>query len=521
MNKDLDQNFLLDVYLQEKRIDEVNSLLKSEYVISNCSAKTLYFVGLLNFEYEKYDHAVKFFQYSLNKNESHEAHFQLGILFAFKKQFYDAIDSFKSALKINASDVAFFNLGCAYDQIGDTLKSIESYKNAINLNKNFEIAWNNLGVCYDDLDNFDDAIAAFAEAIRLNPKYSLAHNNIGVSYNSLGKFEKAIVAFNAAIALDENYYDAVWNRSISFLSIGDYLSGFRDWEVRWKISDPVRMTFNASKMLPKIISKNSVIMVWSEQGYGDTIQFSRFVSLLKNKTNSKIILLVQRELVSLLSISIPEAKVISIDTNFSEYDYQIPLLSLPSYLELNSDDILPPLLIKTDSHKDRIWQAKFIDKAKLSVGLVWVGGQRALSSPGWKAFRRKSIPTHQFIFDSSDKINFYLLQMELKLREEFIQANKINLEGKVFDYVDNILDFSDTASFIKQLDLIITVDTAVAHLAASMNKNVWLLLGDGSCWRWSTESPNIWYPTIKIFRKSNFGTWDLLMREINSRLSFF
>ena len=209
--------------------------------------------------------------------------------------------------------------------------------------------------------------------------------------------------------------------------------------------------------------------------------------------------------------------VIAQGENFSQVDYQIPLMSLPGLLGTEPHTIpAQPAYLKPPSAKQLVWQSRLGEKSKYRVGIVWAGGFRPKQPETWGVNKRRNIELSKFARFKNERIEFYSLQKGHPADSELAMLKKQQWNGpEIIDYTNELKDFSDTAALIANLDLIISVDTSAAHLAGALGKPVWILNRFDTCWRWfaeGVESP--WYPSVKLYRQEQFGDWDSVLEQV-------
>lgn len=415
------------------------------------------------------------------------------------------------------------------------------------LNRSLEINPENVdaiierGSAFVTLGYLAEGIDAFLQAIEKNPKSIPAFLNAGTATYRIGLAARALEFAERAEELifsemtetqrltldsldvtqfsegiDVQYYGgAQYNLAMFYLSLGEFSKGWRAHEWRWNTPDfvPHKRKFRSQLWLggeKKIEGKS--ILLYAEQGFGDTLQFVRYVQLVKN-LGADVLLEVAPALKHLLDGVTGADRIFSVGEALPQTDFHCPLMSLP--LSFNTSlETVPTVGCQFDLEsrspaKLAKWQKKLgIDNVK-RVGLVWSGNIEH------EGDQYRSIPLKKFVTILSKQTKFYSLQKEVRSNDR----NVLRLTSAITDYTDEISDFLDTAAFIYQLDLVITVDTSVAHLAASMGKPTWILLPIAADWRWlveRTDSP--WYPSVTLFRQSQHDNWDDVLETVAIRL---
>jgi hypothetical protein len=390
------------------------------------------------------------------------------------------------------------------------------------LKPHFADAWSSRGNALSGLEQYDQALASYDKAISLEPDYAEAYYNRGVTLNELEQHDQALASYDKAISLEPDYAEACWNKSLTQLLTSDFQGGWTNYEYRWlqkKADKKHHQQFPSLTSLSEL--KSSTVLVWCEQGLGDTIQFSRYVALLAN-LGANVVFDVQAPLKSLLKQSFPGIRIITRDEAVSGIDFQVPLMSLPLAFKTEPQTIPSSAsYLKSDPLKVENWKTKLVPGDKLKVGLVWNGGFRPNQPEVWEVNERRNIPI-KIISHGLREVDvvFYSLQKgdpaesEIKGHEleYFPNRNFVNLANE-------LSDFTDTAALIENLDLVISVDTSTAHLSAALGKPTWLLNRRDTCWRWlldRQDSP--WYPSVKIFRQPKAGDWESVIQDVISDL---
>jgi hypothetical protein len=425
------------------------------------------------------------------------------------KEYDQAINDFNAVLKINPDLYqAYNNIGKCYFELKNYVLSAASYEKSLQINPDYAEAWSNRGVTLINLNDHKSALDSFEKAINLNPLFFQAYSNKGLALHALKRFDEALLAYEKSLQINPDYAEAQLNKSFTELLTCQFLEGWKNFESRWKISELGQYKYLG---VPSLIQLDDgidkTVLVWSEQGLGDTIQFSRYVYLLL-ENNVKVIFEISD---ALANIFIPHRNlhITSLVSNFENIDFQIPLLSLPRLFatELLSIPKLQPI-IRVDHNKSEYFSS-IIDKSKLGVGLVCSG------QINHKNDSNRSIGLSSFQALLSVNLSIYLIQKEVRQSDlDFLKKSNF------LDLSSFINDYSDTVAIIDNLDLLITVDTSVAHLAASMNKKVFLLLPYCPDWRWLLDrSDSPWYESIMIIRQTSIGDWNGVIGELLKQLS--
>jgi hypothetical protein len=364
-----------------------------------------------------------------------------------------------------------------------------------------------------DLKRLEEALSSYDKAISLHEDYAEAYSNRGTVLEELKRLDEALSSYEKAISINKDYAEAYWNSSICYLLAGNFNEGWARYEWRWQ-SKSISKTagirkFSQPLWLGTEVLKDQTIFLYAEQGLGDTIQFSRYVSLVAG-LGAKVVLEVQPSLVKLLSYLEGISQIISKGDKLPNFDYQCPLMSLPLAFKTELKTI-PSVSknISTDEKKVEKWQAILGEKTKPRVGIVWSG------AVNHKNDLQRSLKLSQLITHLPSDYEYLSLQKEISDvdKEVLIECCKIKHFG------DDLKDFTDTAALCELIDIVISVDTSVAHLAGTLGKNTWVLLPYSPDWRWlldRNDSP--WYSSVKLYRQEKINDWESALVNIESDL---
>ncbi len=466
----------------------------------------------------KWDDASTCFKQAISlKSDFPEPHYNLADICYRRGQIEEAITSYQLAIRCRPNFVeAYNNLGTVFKEQGNYDAAIQHYRIAIRLDPNLAETYYNLGSTFRILERFDDAIACFKRALALKPGYAEAHNNLGITYKNLGRFQEAIQCFSRAIECKPGLAEARWNRSFSHLLLGNFEDGWNDFEWRFQLNRAPTIyphRFDKPRWGGKPVFDKRVL-VHDEQGLGDTFQFVRYLPMLKSIC-AQLIFETQAPLIPLLKNfpGIDRLIVRSADSPPTEdFDLYVPLLSLPRAFQTRMQTIpnsVPYLF--ADPGKVEYWRRK-LDPSTLKVGVVWAG------RPQHPNDRNRSCRLEQFL--PLAQVSGVAL-IGLQKGPAAAQSQQVPMTGQIENLGGQLRDFADTAALIENLDLIISVDTSVAHLAGAMGKPVWVLLPFVPDWRWMAEGEESpWYPTMRLFRQSRIGQWEAVIERIRQELQW-
>jgi len=361
----------------------------------------------------------------------------------------------------------------------------------------------------------EETASACREVVALDPAHAEAHELLGCCLELLGDRAGAISAFDSALRINPEFVSAHCNRGLVLLSMGDYTRGWEEFEWRWKRPElqTLRTMFSREWWDGSDLSGRTILL-FAEQGFGDAIQFIRYAPIVAG-TGARVVVDCHPPLKALFRQVAGVAKVLENDAEIERYDLCCPLMSLPRLLgtTLNTvpDDV--PYLVAS-AECVRKWREKAVSAVKtLRVGLVWA------SNPDTGYAWHKSMPLDMFApLAQIAGVTFYSLQTGLPSGH----AAQLSPGLDLVDLTGGLDDFSETAGLISNLDLIISVDTAVAHLAGALGNTVWTLLPRHADWRWRIEGHDSpWYPTMRLFRQRVEGDWSEVVEQLVTALREF
>jgi len=406
---------------------------------------------------------------------------------------------------------AWSNRGNTLKELRRHVEALASHDQSIGLKPGYAEAWSNRGNALHDLRRHEEALASYDRSIELKPDCAEAWSNRGNTLNVLRQHVEALASYDRSIELKPDYGDAYWNKSLDLLRIGDFDQGWQLYEWRWRYDKftSTQRHFSQPLWLGDTPLEGRTLLLHSEQGYGDSIQFCRYTRLVK-RLGAKVVLEVEPPLVELFTTLEGVDEVVGKGKMLSDFDYHCPLLSLPLALKTVVATIPHdvPYLHVSRAKREQWTRHLSLSRDKPSVGIVWSG------DPKHKNDHNRSICLESMLKFFSDKLDWVCLQRDL-LPEDCSLLEAVGIR----DHSAKLKDFSDTAGLISQLDLVISVDTSVAHLAGALGKPVWVLLPYVPDYRWMwdrEDSP--WYPSMRLFRQSTEGDWDKVISRINEEL---
>ena len=374
-----------------------------------------------------------------------------------------------------------------------------------------------LGNVLCDLGAFEAACNAYRRALGLDPQNPGVLSNLGLALYSLGRLSEALAQHRAALALKPDAAAFRYNLAVALLGAGDFEHGWAAYESRLHLGVPSIMSLDdAAPRWEGEKLAGRTILLYGEQGFGDTLQFVRYAPLVAAR-GGRVILGVPAPLVRLLQRTPKVARVVAAGEVVAGFDLQSPLMSLPRVFGTRLADIPATIpYLHADPALAAQWQARLPLGDRPLVGLVWAGNPR-VHQPSAQVFdRRRSLQLAQLApLGAVAGVRFISLQKEPPGTE--LQSAPAGLD--LFDPMPSVGDFADTAALLAHIDLVVTVDTSVAHLAGGLGKPVWMLSRFDACWRWlrdRDDSP--WYPTMRIYRQAKPGDWAPVIAQVAADL---
>jgi tetratricopeptide (TPR) repeat protein len=511
-----DACYNLGIALKEKGdIEAAIHAFQKASQLNPTSSDVLNNLGLSFHEQGKFDEAITYFQKALQLHPDYTlAMNNLGLTLHEKGEHDEAIQTFQEVITREPDDAyAYYNLGIVFMKQQQHDKAIEAFQTTIKKDPNFENAYYNMGIAFSEKGQLDNAIHLYQQTLRVNPSRPDVYNNLAIAYEEKGDIGNAIPYFKKAVELTPEDAEIHWNLSLALLLSGDLLNGWKEYQWRFGINDFrknlfLRPLWNGSDITGK------TLLIHSEQGFGDTLQFIRYASLVAER-GAKVIVQCPRELVSLLRSVEGIWTVIAFGEELPEFDVHCPLLSLPFIFGTTIETVPSKIpYIIADPLSVQRWEGELLnDKERIKIGLVWAGGAKN------KNDKHRSLLLTEFTsLAGFEDIIFYSLQKG----DAAIQTSTVPEGMRLIDYTEELEDFSDTAALIQNIDLIISVDTAVAHLAGALGKPVWTLLPFVPDWRWMLNREDTpWYPTMRLFRQPSPGNWESVMQKLRMVLRDF
>ena len=438
-------------------------------------------------------------------------HANLGTVLQRLGQVDAALQSYKRALELDPANItALSNYGSALLKMRRYVEALPLFERALQLSPDYADALNNLGNALLELHRHHEALVCLGRALQIQPGFMEALFNQGNALQLLNRTDEALHSYAQALALNPQHVEANFNEAICRLLNGDLQGGWPQYEWRWRKPGVSAPPSDAPLWLGQTPLQGRSILVHAEQGFGDTIHMCRYVSMLAQR-GARVVLRVQPALKPLLA-ALPGAQQVLADGEpLPANDLRCPLLSLPLAFNTALDTIPAGApYVQADPQRIAAWQERLGAKTRPRIGLAWAGS----SAHANDAFR--SIGLLQLREVLTPQMEFVSLQRDLRAVDRIVLA----LDAGMREFAGQQTDFAETAALIAHMDLVISVDTSIAHLAAAMGKPTWILLPFAPDWRWMLnrdDSP--WYPTVRLFRQTKAGDWSDVLAAVVRELA--
>lgn len=428
-----------------------------------------------------------------------DTHNNLGTVFRKLGRHDEAVDCFRRALALNPDLVeANYNLGCHLADRDQPIEAVACFRRALAINPGYGPAHDRLGLVLQRQGRFDEAAVCHWRAIELMPDGAEGYNNLGTALAQQSKLEEAVESWRRAVELRPDHAAAHQNRAIALLLLGRFDQGWSEYEWRFGLKGRQEPSLPQPRWTGTPLG-GQAILLRSEQGLGDTLQFVRYARLI-NERGGRVLLECQPPLIRLMASCAGVDQVIAKGNPLPDFDVHVPLLSLPLCFGTTLESIPATVpYLEPDATLVEQWRAELGEPEGLKIGIAWHG---STSNPFNRA---RSFPLAEFArIGRLDGVRLYSLQMGAG-REQLASFSEGN---PVIDLGDRLGDFENTAAILRNLDLVITCDSAPAHLAGALGVKVWVALAAVPDWRWMLErGDSPWYPTMRLFRQPRLGDW--------------
>lgn len=506
------------------------------------------------------DEAITYFMRGTQTGKSPQLCFNLGIAYERKGEIDKAIEAYKDAIVLKPDYFkAHFQLATLLQKKGNSKEAIIHYQHAANLDHHHTEANLSAARLLCEQEQFNESLPYFERALRGRPddimlKFEYANtltisnrneealaryhdllemhpNDSGILYNTaftlkkLGRISQAMPFYQAALARNPNHTEARFSLGLAHLTLGNFKEGWPLYEYRWKRNSQLTPRNFAQPQWDGSPLNGKTILIHAEQGLGDTFQFIRYVRKVKEQQQCSVIFAVQAALETIVSRCCPYIdRVVTLSAIPTSFDVQIPLMSLP--LIFNTDlDTIPAQIpyLFPDETLVKYWKQELATNTTIKVGICFQGNNKYSTAQLRAAVSAKSLLVNQFApLSKIEGVTLYCLQKETGTE----QLNQLSSHFTLKQF-DETFDgahgrFMDTAAVMKNLDLVITVDTSIAHLAGAIGIPTWIILPEPADWRWMLNRCDTpWYPTVKLFRQPTTGDWNSIIQTIQEELVSF
>lgn len=504
------------VLLAQGKLDTAIGCYQRAIALTPHQAELHFHLGNAFYGAGKLDEAVNCFEQAIALQPTYaEAHCNLGNALLAQGHVQEAVSRLQAALMLAP------HLAEAHNGMGNAVAACKLYENArelyeraLAIKPDYAEAYSNYGTLLEAQGKLAEAVEKHRQSLRFNPDSAEAHNSLGNALGALGQLEEAVAHFHRALALKPELTEARYNLGMVQLCAGDFAAGWMNYEWRWHADkSPLHKPPFLQPQWQGEPLHGARILLHAEQGLGDTLQFLRFVPMVQAAGGS-VVLMVQKRLHRIAAELPGLADVVSPHDPLPEFAWHCPLLSLPLAFGTTLGTIpaqTPYLSVPEEAHqkmKALPWPSE-----GLRVGLVWAGNRTHLHDRA--RYRSIPLPLLKPLFEQ-EGIHWFSLQIGEAVHELG------NAPGAIADLSASVSDMADTAAQIAQLDLVITVDTSVAHLAGALGAATWLLLPLAAEWRWMrARSDSPWYPTLRLFRQPAPGDWEPVVEAVRRALLAF
>jgi tetratricopeptide (TPR) repeat protein len=500
---------------QQGHSDDALQHLKEALRLRPDSSEAHYNLGNVLRDLKRPAEAAASYQQALRwRPDSAETHYNLGNALLDLRQFALAAESYERAVKLRPNyQKALINLGNVYMDLERHAEAVDCYHRVLAATPDYAKAYTNLGNALRNLGRVEEAIAACQRAIEIEPANAEAHNNLAAALLDQQKLDAALAEWDEAIRLRPDYAEARMNRGMAWLQLGDYRRGWEEYEWRWRSKAFVPRGFSQPLWDGSPLAGRTILL-HAEQGLGDTLQGLRYVPEVKRRGGT-VLLECSRVLHKLLASLEGVDRLIEQGAELPAFDVHAPLLSLPHLLNLPDPADLKhvPYLRPAPALLEQ-WRERLAAIPGFRIGINWQG------NPKYPSDRQRSIPL-QALLPLAEVPGVRLISLQKNAGiEQLAQLADPELVLDLGRELDNESGpFMDTAAVMCCLDLVVTVNTAICHLAGALRAPAWVLLSTAPDWRWLNQgATSDWYPSVRLFRQHEPGQWSAVVEEAREAL---
>jgi Tfp pilus assembly protein PilF len=433
---------------------------------------------------------------------------------AATQDFQRALPLYDQAIALDPAHAeAYYKRGNALKDLGQLDAAIGSYDQAIERRPDYAYAYCNRGAVQQSLGLTAAALSSYDQAIAVDATDARAQYNRALLMQECSRWAEAVDSYNQAISIDPAFADAQYNRSLALLFQGDFDEGWRGYEWRWENAQRLAIgevrNFNQPLWLGEESIAGKRLLLYGEAGLGDTIQFCRYATL-SAALGATVLLEVQPPLRGLLANLQGVSQAIAAGDSLPPFDYQCPLMSLPLAFKTTLDTIpAAPKYLQADQADVARWQARLGERTRPRIGLMWSG------NPNNTIDSRRSIRLADWAARLPPEFQYFCLQKQV--RDSDMAA--LDSSPLIFSFEDDSLDFVNTAALCECMDVVISVDTSLAHLSGALGQRTWVLLPFIPDWRWMLDRDDSpWYPSVKLYRQKAPGDWNEVFARVAADL---
>lgn len=504
---------LADALNSQNQLEKAYGIYKEILGENPGHADALFGMGVMLEKQQKFDVAIQFLCKAIESNPGKtRALLRRGRIFRLQGRYENAIADFSEIISNHQDNFeAMIARGITFGQIGQFNAAINDFSLATQVNPNCSEAFYNRGVVYEKMQQHKFAIEDYSVAIELNPHDYKAYNNRGVARRETKCFDAAIKDFDKSVEVNPDFAEGYYNKSLTLLSIGNLQEGFELYEHRWKTEHFQKQVrhFQQPLWLGNEDLTGKTILLHSEQGLGDSIQFSRYIKSFKN-IKCRVLLEIEKPLMTIMQCLLPQTHIFEKNTQLPNFDYHCPLMSLAHVFGTTGNQKTSSAsYLKPEFCRAQYWKKRLNRTDRPLVGIAWRG------NPNHPRDKARSMRLEDINKHLSKEIEWISLQKspvdnEIKLLED---------NRNIKHFPESLIDFAETAAICEALDAVISVDTSVAHLSASCGNATYIMLCKNADWRWLEKSDTtFWYKAAHLIRNDDEHSWQTALLEAQNKI---
>lgn len=502
-----------DILNSQNDLEKAYEIYKDILGDNPVHANALLGIGIILEKQKKFDLAIQFLSKAIESNpDKIEALLTRGRIFRLQGISENAISDFTQVIRKHPNNTgALIARGVTFGQTSQFDMAIDDFSSAIRIDPNCAESFYNRGVAYEKLNKLNAAIDDYSNAIKLNANHYKAYNNRGVVWREKKCFDAAVKDFDNSIRINSGFAEAYYNKSITLLTVGKLNHGFKLYEYRWDTAQfqPQVRHFLQPLWLGNEDLTGKTILLHSEQGLGDSIQFCRYIKFFE-RMKCQVLLEIEKPLMTVMEFLLPKKNIFEKGSVLPAFDFHCPLMSLThSFKVYESHDLLCLPYLKPNSKRVLYWKKKLIKQGKPLVGIVWRG------NPKHPRDATRSIQLNEILDCLKPNIDWVSLQKNPNNSEIEI----LNKKNYIKHFSDELIDFQETAAVCSALDAVISVDTSTAHLSAACGFRTYILLNGTTDWRWFEDDKTTrWYQSALLVRKNVDEPWKMVLMKVQKQI---